>query len=210
MASEQETFLRLTLPEPTVILGQELLPVSIGHLLWLDRLELLPAIEPEQIITAILICTREAADIAPTLKDPWLEWKIRLWLFRVAPFKDIDWGKQMLALAKYIEEGTETPSTISRHDSGDNSMADSGTPFLQHIKATLQSRLNYTPAEAVDCPFVQAMWDFYAWHEMEGHIQVCDRAKRKEMRERADHDHDALVAEAVEMLNKKPEANHAI
>jgi len=196
VASEYETYLRLALPEPTIILGQELQPLSVGHLLFLDRLGITPATRPDQIVLAILVCTRETADITPTLQDPWLEWKIRFWLFRYSPFKRIDWDEKMLALVDYIDQGTEAPSTISLGEGG-NSLAESGTPFLQHVKSTLQSHLNYSPAEALDCPYVQAMWDYYAWHESEGNILVCDREHRKEMRERADRDHDALVAEAI-------------
>lgn len=197
MASEYETFLRLALPEPTVILGQELLPLSVGHLLYLDKLGLLPAIKPEEIVMAVLICTRETADIIPTIQDPWLWLKIRVWLFRHSPIRAIDWTEKMVTFSDYISEGTETPSTMSLAEGGKNSLAESGTPFLQHIKATLQSRLNYSPAEAMDCPYVQAMWDYYAFHESEGNILVCDREHRKEMKKQADRNHDALVAEAI-------------
>jgi len=201
VASEYETYLRLTLPEPTVILGQELLPLSLGHLLFLERLNLLPATEPDQIVLAILICTRTTDDIIPTIQDNWLGTKIRFWLWRFSPFRAIDWGKQSEALGKYVSEGTQTPSTISLHEKGDNNLANSGTPFLQHIKATLQSKLNYSPAEATDCPYVQAMWDYYSYHETEGNVMVCDRDHRKAMKDLADRNHDALIAEALQSRN---------
>jgi hypothetical protein len=201
VASEYETYLRLTLPEPTVILGQELLPLSLGHLLFLERLNLLPATEPDQIVLAILVCTRTTNDIIPTIQDNWLGTKIRFWLWRFSPFRAIDWGKQSEALGKYVSEGTQTPSTISLHEKGDNNLANSGTPFLQHIKATLQSKLNYSPAEATDCPYVQAMWDYYSYHETEGNVMVCDRDHRKAMKDLADRNHDALIAEALQSRN---------
>ena len=198
MASEYETYLRHALAEPNVILGQELLPLSIGHLLHLDKLSLLPATTPDKIMLAVLICTRETADIIPTIQDPWLWLKIRIWLFRVSPFREIDWGEKMIAFSDYINEGTETPSIISLSEGGKNSLAESGTPFLQHVKSTLQSRLNYSPTEALDCSYVQAMWDYFTWHESEGSVMVCDRDHRKGMKERANRDHDALVAEAIQ------------
>lgn len=201
MASEYETYLRLTLPEPTIILGQELLPLSLGHLLYLERLNLLPATEPDKIVLAILICTRTTDDIIPTIQDNWLGTKIRFWLWRYSPFREIHWLSRSEQLRKYIEEGTETPSIISLRDSKDNSLADSGTPFLQHVKATLQSKLNYSPREALDSPYVQAMWDYYSYHESEGTLLVCDRDHRKEMKEMADRNHNALIAEALEPRN---------
>jgi len=201
VASEYETYLRLTLPEPTVILGQELLPLSLGHLLFLERLNLLPATEPDQIVLAILICTRTTDDIIPTIQDNWLGTKIRFWLWRYSPFREIHWLSRSEQLRKYIEEGTEIPSIISLRDSKDNSLADSGTPFLQHVKATLQAHLNYSPAEAMECPYVQAMWDYYSYYESEGALMVCDRDHRKEMKELADRNHNALIAEALEPRN---------
>ena len=197
VASEYETFLRTALAEPTVILGQELLPLSVGHLLFLDKRGLLPAVKPDEIVLAVLICTRETADIIPTIQDPWLWLKIRIWLFRHSPIRAIDWTDKMIAFSDYINEGTETPSTISLAEVKKNALGDSGTPFLQHIKATLQSRLNYSPTEALDCPYVQLMWDYFSWHESEGNILVCDRDHRQKMKEQADRDHDALVAEAL-------------
>ena len=201
MATESEIHLRVTIPEPTVILGQELLPLSIGHLLHLDRLELIPPDSPELLISAILVCTREASDIAPTFRDPWLEWKLRVWLFRVSPFRDIDWTEPMEAFGEYVRAGTESPSAIPLHEK--KSMGDSGTPFLQHVKATLQARLNYTPTEAINCSFAQAMWDYFSWHEMEGNVEVCDREKRAELKAQADSEHDELIAEAVEQMKKR-------
>jgi hypothetical protein len=200
VASESEIFLRLTIPEPTVILGQELLPLSIGHLLYLDRLGLSPPTEPADLLSAILICTRTVDDVLPTLQDRWLELKIRVWLFRVSPFRKIDWDDAMEKFANHIEAGTDAPSAISLHDSG-GSINESGTPFLQHMKATLQSRLNYTPAEAINCSFAQAIWDYYSWHESEGNVRVADREKRAAMKARADADHESLIAEAIAIKN---------
>lgn len=206
MASESEIFLRLTIPEPTIILGQQLLPLSIGHLLYLDRLGLAPPETPAELVSAILICTRTVDDALPTLQDNWLELKIRVWLFRVSPFGQIDWDDAMEKFANHIGAGTESPSAISLHDSG-GSIEESGTPFLQHVKATLQSKLNYTPAEAINCAFTSAIWDYYAFHESEGNVRVADREKRAAMRERADKDHDALIAEAIAIKNNEGNRN---
>jgi hypothetical protein len=206
VASESEIFLRLTIPEPTIILGQQLLPLSIGHLLYLDRLGLAPPETPAELVSAILICTRTVDDALPTLQDNWLELKIRVWLFRVSPFGQIDWDDAMEKFANHIGAGTESPSAISLHDSG-GSIEESGTPFLQHVKATLQSKLNYTPAEAINCAFTSAIWDYYAFHESEGNVRVADREKRAAMRERADKDHDALIAEAIAIKNNEGNRN---
>jgi hypothetical protein len=112
----------------------------------------------------------------------------------------------MADFAVYLTTGTEAPSAVSLHDSG-GSIDESGTPFLQHVKATLQSKLNYTPAEAINCSFTQAIWDYYSWHESEGNVRVCDREKRAELKARADADHDSLIAEAIAIKNNEGNRN---
>ena len=206
MASESEIYLRLTIPEPTIILGQQLLPLSIGHLLYLDRLGLAPPETPAKLVSAILICTRRVDDALPTLQDNWLELKVRLWLFRVSPFSAIDWDEAFASFADYISTGTEAPSAINLNDEG-GTIEDSGTPFLQNLKVTLQSRLNYSPDEAINCAFTSAVWDYYAWHESEGNVRVCDREKRAEMKSRSDEEHDSLIAEAIAIKNNEGNRN---
>lgn len=101
----------------------------------------------------------------------------------------------MLAFADYVDRGTKSPSTINKRGespAGD----DSGTPWLQHLKATLQSKLNYTPDEALNCAYTQAVWDYYTYHENEGNIKICDRDYRREMKALADSQHELVLAEA--------------
>lgn len=189
------------MPDPFVVLGLELKPLSLGHLLYLDRFDLLPATQPDQIATAVMLCSRPVDDIPATLADPWLAWKMRVWLWRVSPFSEIDWAAKMLAFSDYLDAHTEEgPSTISLNDSaGSNSLADSGTPWLQHLKVTLQKALNYSHADVLALPYPQALWDYYAHHEIEGNLMVCDRDHRRQMREQADAQHDELIAEALRM-----------
>lgn len=195
MPTEYESFLDHALPAPEIILGQELFPLSIGHLLYLDRFGVLPALTPEKITLGILVCSRPLDDVIPTLQDPWLEWKIRAWHFRIKPIGKIDWTAKMLAFADYIDRGTQAPSII-QNTRDESASSDSGTPWLQHLKATLQSKLNYTPEEALNCAYTQAIWDYYTFHENEGNVKVCDRDYRREMKELADAQHDLVLAEA--------------
>ena len=204
MPTEYANYLRLALADPTIILGQELLPLSVGHLLYLDKLEVFPPDTPEKLALAVIVCTCKADEILPTLKDPWLEWKVRYWLFRVEPFGEIDWMEKMTIFLDYFEDGTASPTVIKTKQYGDASGLDeSGTPFLQHLKASLQAKLNYTPTEALDVPFVQAMWDYYCYHESEGGLVICDRPMRSDMKELADKQHDDIVREAVRMKTER-------
>ena len=68
---------------------------------------------------------------------------------------------------------------------------------------TLQSKLGYSPAEALNAPFSQAMWDYYTFHEIEGNVDVQDRDKRKEMASWINDNHEELVKSVIEQRNKR-------
>ena len=204
MEDEYSIWLKAHFGDKRQILGITLKPLSLGHVCWLDWLGVYPALTPEQIVTAALICSRECEDIEETLCDPWLEWKLRFWYFRYSGFSKIDWIEEGATFARYYEESTNrAPSIQSTRDKKDSKPDHSGTPFIQHLKATLQSRLNYTPAEAMNAPYLQAIWDYYSFHEAEGNIVVVDRKWRKEMADTASASHEENIREAVDILTKK-------
>lgn len=198
MASEYQKFLRYTVPEPCVILGLKLEPLTLGHLIHLERFGLTQPHRPDEIALAVLICSRPVADILPTLNDPWLGFKLRLWLWRVSPFSAIDWPAKAAAFEDYTEEHIDAPAAVSTSDER-GSLRDSGTPFLQHLKVTLQHGLNYSHAEAMALPYAQALWDFYTYHELQGNVLVCDREHRAAMKKQADAQHADVLAEAIKM-----------
>lgn len=188
-----EKFLAIALPEPTVLLGRKLRPLSLGHLLYLERFGCLPANDPDKLVLATIICASRFEDILPTLTDPWRDWRISVWRWRIG---EPDWQSKYKIWEDYFSAHTSGPSVINKKERDSAEM--SGTPFYQHLKVTLQAKLNYTPAEAINCPFGQALFDYYAFHEMEGNVEVCDQNARQEMRDRADADHDALVAQVIQ------------
>lgn len=198
MPTERDNMLKLTLPEPAVILGQRLRPLSVGHLHYLDRLDLIPADTTDRLVLAVLICTSTCAEIETLLADRWLSLKIKWWLFLHSPVRRIKWDEKFFAWDDYFQAGTKTPSVINRddHDSG---IKDSATPFLQHLKVTLQHALNYSPSEAMNAPYAQAMLEFYAYHEMQGSIEIVDPVARRKLKEHADKHHDEWIAEAIKM-----------
>ena len=192
-----EKFLAIAVPEPTVLLGRELRPLSLGHLLYLERFGCLPVNDPDKLVMASLICSLKFEDILPTLQDRWLTWKIRWWHFRLG---EPDWQAKYDLWNEYFLLHTRAPSVISKSETRDESH--SGTPFYQHLKVTLQSRLNYTPSEALNCPFGVALFDYYSLHEIDGNVDVCDEKYRREMREQADQQHEELVRQVIDNQRK--------
>ncbi len=203
MEDEYSIWLNAHFGDKAQVAGITLKPLSLGHVCWLDWLGAYPALTPEQIVTAALICSRKCEEIEATLCDPWLEWKLRFWYFRYSGFKKIDWIKEGATFQEYNEESTSaTPSIQSTRDKKESSNEHSGTPFIQHLKATLQSHLNYSPSEAMNAPYLQAIWDYYSYHENEGNIVVIDRKWRRDMAATAESSHDENIRKAVDILTK--------
>ena len=187
-----------------VLLGQKLKPLTIGHLFLLERFECLPCTERDQLILAVIICSHDHDEVLPLLEDRWWSWKMRLWRWSLGKF---DWMEKFELWDEYHTRSMETPCVISKHDA--KGLADSATPFLQHLKVTLQSKLGYSPAEALNAPFSQAYWDYACYHEIEGNVDVQDRDKRKEMANWINDNHDELVKSVIEQRNKREELNGA-
>ena len=201
MSSEYSNWLSQLLPDPREVCGIKLNPLSIGHLIWLDRLDVFPPTEREEVLTCSLICSREVEDIEETLADPWLSLKIELWLFKYKGFKEIVWLDEAVKFCDYYEEGTQSPPVMKEEKA--ESINDSATPFLQHLKTTLQSALGYSSSAALNAPYNRAIWDYYVHHENEGALRVIDRVKRKEMKETADRNRDDVLKQAQEILLKE-------
>ena len=185
-------YLNTAVPEPMAILGQRLHPLTIGHLLLLDRFGCAPVDSSDALITAVLICSRPVDDVVPTLEDRWLPFKLRILRWRLG---GIDWSSKIKLWEQWLQEQTAAPTVIRKGDGGD--LKHSATPFLQHLKVTLQSKLNYSPAEAFAAPFSQALWDYYVFHELEGTMEIADADERRAMRKMADDNHDAWVEQAT-------------
>lgn len=192
------------LPEPHTILGVRLRPLSVGHLLYLARFGIADVDDAGKLITALLVCSRRVEEIQPALEDPWLKLKMNVWLWRASkisfPFfwlrGGINWREKFALWDAYRAAHTRIPLTATRRE---GSGFQSNIPFLQHLKVTLQSKLNYSPSEALDCPFSAAVLDYYTLHEIEGAVEILDPEKRKAARKEANDRSAEWIAEALKM-----------
>ena len=191
-----EEYLASVIPEPTTLLGQELRPLSIGHLIYLERLGCLPADNPERLVTAVIVCSHKFEEILPTLQDPWLNWKIRLWRWRLG---EPEWQDKYEIWTDYHTHHTRAPLVTSKNEGS----PDSDTPFLQHLKVTLQSQLNYTPTEALNCPFGQAIHDYYTYHEIQGSVSIVDREKSAETQQWLEDNKEQILADAARISEEE-------
>ncbi len=169
--------LSILLPPPTVLLGQKLNRLSIGHILWLERLECLPIKDPDSLITATLVCSHNYEEILPLLQSPWLDWKIKLWSWRLGK---VDWEEKYEIWEDYWKLNTAAPLVIQNKD---DASLDTHNPFLIHLRVTLMKDLGYSPSEVMDCPFSQALVDYYTLHEILGAVTIRDREESENTQE---------------------------
>lgn len=190
-----QQFLANAAPEPMAILGQRLEVLTIGHLIYLERFDCTPVQSSDQLVTAVLICSQPVAEVIPTLEDRWLHLKLMVLRWRMG--KNINWQDKIDLWEKYLAANSKGPTVIPKTDS--SGMPNSRTPFLQHLKTTLQAKLNYSPSEAFAAPFSQALWDYYTFHELEGTMEIADAKERQAMKDLADEQHAELVRTALEI-----------
>lgn len=185
-------FLELTNPiEKHTLLGFELKPLTIGHCLLLEQFECIPVKDSDDLVTAVLICSRDHDEFMPLLDDAWLKWKLRLWHWRLGK---VDWLEKILAFGDYFESQSKPPLTVSLQDG--KSLEDSGTPFMLHLKTYLTARCGYSQAEVLRTPLGLALWDYYAHAELEGNLKIVDREAAKKAVEDLDENIEELFAEA--------------
>ena len=168
--------------------------------MWLERLGCDPVDDSDKLVTAVMVCSMKVEEIIPTLQDPWLAFKLRVWRWRLGKFDAVE---KIKLFHKYIEEGTRTPSVMKLHQT-DDAGGSSGTPFLEHLKVSLQAKLNYSPSEAINAPFTQAIFDYYCYHELEGNLEICDRDHRREMFDLAESQREEILA----AINKQKQGSN--
>ena len=194
------------IPEPTVLLGRELKPLTIGHCLLLERFECEPVDSIDSLVFAVVICSHAHDEVLDVLADPWYKWKMRLWRFRLGGF---DWSEKLKLWSEYFKQHCEAPTVISTMDNKGDGHKESGTPFLQHLKVYLMSKLGYSLKEALECVVTQGIWDMYTHAEIEGTIRIVDKEKVDDLKKLAEDNMDEIkkAMEAHQTMLKKDQQN---
>ena len=153
-------------PERFRLLGQTLEPLAVNHVIWLERLGCLPVGSPDQLVTAVVICSSDPLKIRETFDDPWFLWKIRIWRFFLG---EPDWQKSYSIWEDYFAANSKTPDTMT-----EDGASESATPFVQHLRVNLMANLGYSPSESLAEHWSTAIWNFTVFHEINGNCEVVD------------------------------------
>lgn len=178
-------YLKAVVPDNFTVLGVRLAPFSLGHAILLERHGCDPIRTSAQLVLAVLICSAPASRFEDTLATPFLRFKMFLWRLWTGRF---DLEEKAALFRAYVTANTRHP-----HVASDGDAFTPGAPFLQHLKVTLQSKLNYSPQAAFDCPVGQALWDYFTLWEIERQVEIVPESP-SDMFALANEMHDRLVA----------------
>ena len=187
-----ELYRRLTLPTRFRVLGYTLVPFTIGHARILDRIQLGEVADGASALLCAKLCSMPHEQAERWLVSRWIDLRIQWMTWRrcslLASQTEIE--KAVRVLGEYLDEATRIPQWSSKGASG----SELGTPFAQHLRATLLSQLNYDPRTVDSTPYLQAMWDYVSFMESEGRVAVDHGI--------TDEDEDDLIRQANEFAQR--------
>ena len=165
-----DLYRRLTFQPRAVVFGWRLVPYTVGHAILFDRLGVESITTAGEVALAAWICSRPSDVVERRLNsrraDWWLRWIV--WT-RSAWMRDAEAvRKGVEVLSVYLDEQTRAPVTVAKGEA----TQDSGVPFCQRLRSVLLSRLNYSPENVNQTPYLRALWDYIAWAEVEGALTV--------------------------------------
>ncbi len=165
---------RALLPAPTVVLGLELRPYSLGHELLLirDNNPLAyadnPPVNRGALERAALICSSTFAQ-AQAL-DVWLSLKVIIWR---RYWRRLDTAAEVEKFRAYQKEGAlEFPLSNTPRPDRHGTARVSGAPFLLRLYLFLTTQARIAPAEAWNYPVGLAKMLWQAHHEEAGALDL--------------------------------------
>lgn len=163
-------------PEPWTILGLELLPLSAGHIILLNRIESPfvcgDPVEWEDLACAVFICSRTfegamASFAAMEALEEWAtEWHRKL-IVEQGP--EIDFPKKVEEFNAYLKEGTKHPDYVA---TGGSSVGD--VAAIQFVKTTLMAETGISETQFLNQAWRISMLDFLTSCARKGQLQIVE------------------------------------
>lgn len=166
---------------------------TVGHARILDRMELHEINNGAEALLFALVCRfKSASEIERWLASRLLPYRLVYWTNRRRGL--IGNAEQVNAAVKVIGEYLEANTRVPGYFSKSDGKGELSTPFCQHLRVVLISKLGYSPESVDDTPYLQAMWDYLSFMELEGHIEINGGLK--------DEHEEAIMRHAEEILRK--------
>lgn len=148
-------FLSALAPEPFRVLGQDLKPLTYGHVVLLGRLDLDPVRTVPELFAATEICRRdfkEGLDYIREFMTPIGQVKLEE---RIEQSRGADVRQAFAAWNAYLDANSSRPEYCET----EGQSSDRGAPFLAQLREVLLG-LNYSPEYLMNAPYGQCLWDY--------------------------------------------------
>lgn len=179
-----ENYYSSAIPSPVEILGVKLRPLSLGHIVLLNRVEcsLLSGeqIRYDDIAVALLICSRNFASGVAALDDPETPKMLGEWAQRITSTRPIDrilrrkpkpinMADAVAQFGKYIQDGSWHPNAVGTSDRRGEEIP---LPSEQIVRVILMRELGFSEHELMDRSWSQCLTDVYTVRALDGVIKV--------------------------------------
>jgi hypothetical protein len=188
--------------DPTYILGLRMIPLSLGHILLFQRLDL-PfynqyndnQISPEDLIIGTLICSmtyKEFMEMANTKvvsfwsieniksfgrayyyssKYGYIGWQVRRWSNTVSKHKNnVNLFFENNKFINYLTTKDKEPMILNINDEQKTSQS----PWVLNLLNVLISNLHYSYEDALEIPYLRALWEYFKYCESQGAIEFVN------------------------------------
>jgi hypothetical protein len=187
-------YFNAAIPEPTIIFGVQLLPLSLGRYRLLHRFgcefvsEKAETCGIESLLLGILICGMPCADFLAMLDDP-NGFTVETAKLGERMRAEIDADRYFSVFSKfglfkaYISDGSRVPAHFVEME---NPNANS-SHWSQSLELILRHELNYTQSEIDEGPLSKCLADYFSWAEGQGAVRLIhgDEPTIDEQAERA-------------------------
>lgn len=178
-------------PEPWTILGLKLLPLKLGHIHHLHRIDSpfiavdsspkLTQAPYEALAAAVFICSRSYEETIRASDDPTTPKAMRRWSRKVHGATCFRKGKPIDILAKWKMFQQYLDANSLRFEEGKDYYIDSdrtrtmALPFVHAVRIKLQSRMHFSDSEIMNRGWALCVLDYHGLCDIDGVIQLGGR-----------------------------------
>ena len=202
-----DDFFIASIPEPVRILGLNLRPYSLGHVVLLNRIgsAFVTGEKPtfEDLAASVLICALTYKEGLSSLHDSQADRDkfMRLWYRRLTgggwfrKKKPLQFQRSRAAFRDYLGESSKIP--YYTYDPGE--MREIRCPQVQVVKVALMSQMHFSEDEIMDRSWALCMSDFVILRALRGEVTLTDRDAIAEAQEFANRLAENLAKKGVKV-----------
>lgn len=192
------------MPPGIPVRGLTLVPLTLGHLLLLERMRSPyasgdPHPTSGQTALALWICSRDWQTAASRINAFWTRWVLS-WMGAAVNISP-EWYADRLR--EYFAFHRQSPDRRELRERSADELPPMGAPLVAALKVGVMAELGISEADALDRPLLACLWDLAVCRERAGAIQIIRDPTDAEIAEQQSRDSDFVtVARRIVAENK--------